>query len=270
MRPAYEQSGVAIYYGKAEDVIPAAGLVGKVDLIVTSPPYDDIRNYGGHGFAFEPIAQACVDSLVEGGVMVWVVGDSTEDGGETCTSFNQVLAFRKLGLRLHDTMIYHKNHPGNPTPVRYNQAFEYMFVLSKGKPNTTNLLRDWKSATGGKRDWIKGTGRAKDGTMHAREKKRIRPEYSTRSNVWTYNVGGWHQAPDFPRAFEHPAVMPLKLAVDHILTWSNPGDIVLDPMAGSGTTLRAAKNQGRQAIGIEIHEPYINLMRDRLRQEVML
>ena len=271
MSPVYDRDGVQVYHGSAERVWNAMRWEDEVDLIVTSPPYDNIREYGGHKFHFTQVAAVCADSLAPGGVLVWVVGDSTDDeGSETMSSFRQAICFREIfGLRLHDTMIYHKSHPGNPTPVRYSQSFEYMFILSKGKPKTTNLLRDWKSATGGQKDWRSGSGRNKDGKIVRTDKRMVRPMYSVRSNVWTYSVGLRHSATDYTKAHEHPAVMPRQLATDHILTWSNPGDLVFDPMAGSGTTLRAAKNLRRRAIGIEVHEPYVKLMCERLGQEVM-
>ena len=272
MKLRYDNEGVRVYHGDA-----SAGLAwnpefaGQVDLIVTSPPYDDIRDYGGHGFDFEPVARACVDALVDGGVMVWVVGDATREGSETGTSFRQALAFMDMGLRLHDTMIYHKKHPGNPSANRYHNTFEYMFVFSKGKPKTTNLIKDVKTVTGGHKRHREGVGRTTEGNReNGRAGTFIRNHIAKRSNIWTYAVGLRHQAPDYKQAHEHPAIMPLALAKDHIRTWTAPGDLVLDPMAGSGTTLRAAVDLGRRAVGIEIHEPYVDLIVERMRQGVLV
>ena len=274
MNLAYDHADVRVYHGDAGrsfgDIKREIG-EGAVDLIVTSPPYDGVRQYGGHRFRFNEVADICGFVLAPGGVLVWIVNDSIDrEGSETMTSFKMALTFReRVGLRLNDTMIYHKVHLGNPTVVRYPQSFEYMFVFSNGAPKTVNLLRDQKSIHGGRKTRNSGTGRKKDGAPHQYDKPRIRPEYHLRSNVWTYYVGGGHTAPDFPRAFEHPALMHLQLATEHILSWSNPGDLVFDPLAGSGTTLRAAKNLGRRAVGIEVHKPYVDLMVERMGQEVM-
>ena len=82
---------------------------GVIDLVITSPPYDDLRNYKGYSFDFESIAKELFRVVKEGGVVVWVVGDATVDGSETGTSFRQALFFKEVGFNLHDTMIYMKN-----------------------------------------------------------------------------------------------------------------------------------------------------------------
>ena len=241
---------------------------GQVDLIVTSPPYDNLRNYGGHGFDFEGVADACASALTEGGVLVWVVGDATLNGSETGTSFRQALYFMEQGLRLHDTMIYHKALPRYiKNEPRYANAFEYMFVLSKGKPKTFNPIIDSPNKHAGTVFKRNPQVRESDGLVPERKHYGTllrTATFSKRSNVWRMATGGRHTAPDFVRAKEHPAIFPYQLASDHIRSWSNPGDLVLDPMAGSGTTVRAAVDLGRQAVGIDIHAEYCQLMRERL------
>lgn len=267
MRPVYDHAGVTLYHADAADV----GLRDCADLIVTSPPYDDLRNYGGTRFDFESMARVCIDALREGGVMVWVVADGVNpDGGETLSSMRQAIRFQELGLRMHDTMIYEKVCPSNPTPVRYQQVWDYMFVLSKGKPKAVNLLRDKPCKTAGRVDRNTKPGRERDGRKTGGEKTWVRQPFACRGNVWLYHVGGVHTAPDMHGAYEHPALMPYAMARDHIMSWSNPGDVVLDPMAGGGTTLRVAKTLGRRAIGVEIHEPYVRLIERRLAQEVLI
>ena len=256
--PYYQDDAVTLYHGDCADVLPAAGI--KADLILTSPPYDNLRTYGGHGFDFDRVADACVTALADGGVLVWVVADATVDGSETGTLFRQMLGFMERGLRLHDTMIYNKSGgssiKNNP---RYRSSFEYMFVFSAGSPRTVNLIADHRNKFAGKR--ITGTKRQPDGTTKAITPY-ISPEYSVRTNVWQY-------AEQQGRVNGHPAAFPLALAKDHIRTWTNPGDAVLDPMAGSGTTLRAAKDLGRQVIGVEIHEPYLPIITGRMAQQVL-
>lgn len=232
-----------------------------VDLTITSPPYDNLRTYNGYSFDFEAIAKELYRITKKGGVLVWVVGDATIKGSETGTSFKQALKFKELGFNLHDTMIYQKTGIPFPSKTRYLQTFEYMFVFSKGKPKTTNLLEDRPNATAGQTrktrkyrtksgDWIKGSD------------KPIK-KMGVRFNVWKYQTGQYKSTKDL-EAFKHPAIFPEKLAEDHILSWSNEGDLVLDPFMGSGTTGKMAVLNNRKFIGIEISEEYFEIAKERV------
>ena len=265
-QPHYDIDGVTLYHGDCVDVLPAAGV--KANLILTSPPYDNLRTYGGHGFDFDSVADACVGALSDGGVLVWVVADATVDGSETGTSFRQALGFMERGLRLHDTMIYQKSG-GFPTKnePRYRRAFEYMFVFSNGKPVSVNLIADQPSAYAG--TVVKPKVRQSNGSTKSGPAYTI-PDYITRTSVWSYSVGYGKAHNGDMSIHQHPATFPLALAKDHILTWTNHGDVVLDPMAGSGTTLRAAKDLGRTAIGVEIHADYLPIITGRMAQGVLV
>jgi len=237
----------------------------RTDAVITSPPYDDIRDYSGHSaFGFDAVAGGIVRTLRRGGTLVWVVGDGCDDSGESGTSFRQALAFKSLGLRLHDTMIYMKSGPAYPSQDRYYQVFEYMFVLTKGRPTTFNPIRDRENRWYGQK-WSKvRTRRKKDGTLtrtawRADEADRV----GMRFNIWQYAVGFGNHG-DI-RKHQHPATFPDELAVDHILSWTNPGDLVLDPFMGSGTTGVAAVRLGRRFIGLEICEEYAALSVRRIR-----
>ncbi len=235
----------------------------SIDLVLTSPPYDGLREYGGHEWDFDGVAMEIVRLLKPGGVCVWVVGDATVDGSETGTSFEQALGFKRKGLRLHDTMIYQKNSPPL-THNRYEQHFEYMFVLAKGSPATFNPIRErklWKDNR-----TVKAIRREKDGTSDMGYAGKS--EYKIIGNVWKYNIGGGHVSED-KIAHEHPAVMPEKLASDHIQTWTNAGDTVLDCFSGSGTTCKMAKELERHYIGIDVNPEYCKIAERRLAQEVM-
>jgi len=222
-----------------------------IDLTVTSPPYDNLRDYNGYTFNFEPIADQLYRITKPGGVVVWVVGDATIDGSETGTSFRQALYFKEIGFNLHDTMIWHKKNPLPLQHNRYQPSFEYMFVFSSGAPTSFNpITEDVKGVKGGA---LKK--RSRDGAMVAFNSPRGINKKKYRHNVFVYAVG---------ERSRHPAIFPESLARDHILSWSNPGDVVLDPMAGSGTTLKVADRLGRHAIGIEISEEYCELIRERL------
>jgi site-specific DNA-methyltransferase (adenine-specific) len=249
----------------------------SVDLVVTSPPYDTLRSYkdlvkdmeekfNGYSFPFEQIATELSRVVKKGGVVVWVVGDAVIKGSETGSSFRQALYFMQQGFKLHDTMIYEKNgssFPARRDGNRYSQLFEYMFVFSNGaKPKTANLICDKPNRWAGYTHFGKGTIRNKKGELIERNIKPI-PDFSPRNNIWKYNTGKNYSTKD-KVAFEHPAIFPEALVQDHILTWTTPGDVVLDPFNGSGTTTKLALLNDRQYIGMEISSEYCDIAEERL------
>ena len=220
----------------------------SVDLVVTSPPYDNLRDYNSE-FDVDAIAKELMRILKDGGVVVWVVGDATIDGSETGTSFRQALTFMDAGFKLHDTMIFEKNsstYPANAKSNRYTQIFEYMFVFSKGKPKTHNLICDKHNLWGGCKDF--------SGKL-----KRLVPDFSPRTNIWKCVTS-------FNDRTEHPAPFPEQLALDHIKTWSNEGETVLDPFVGSGTTGKMAILANRNFIGIDISKEYCEMATKRIEK----
>lgn len=236
----------------------------SVDLTVTSPPYDNLRDYTKefqkYSFDFESIANELFRVTKEGGIVVWIVGDASIKGSETGTSFKQALYFKEIGFRLHDTMIYQKSGCPYPESNRYYPSFEYMFVFSKGSPKTTNLIADRINSTSGSK--IHGRERQGDGSLrlkHAvrKNKNSIIKNKGIRFNIWKY--ANDRTKPGNKDKFLHPATFPDELAKDHIISWSNKGDTVLDIFAGSGTTLRMAKELKRKYIGFEISKKYFNL-----------
>lgn len=238
----------------------------SIDLTVTSPPYDSIRDYNGFSFTFED-CKAIIKELFRvtkpGGVVVWVIGDATENGSETGTSFKQAIEFMSAGFKLHDTMIYEKNtssFPAKRTGTRYTQIFEYMFVFCKNSVKTANLICDKPNKWAGHTNWGKNTNRKKSGELEETTDIKPVPEFSPRNNIWKYNVGKGFNSSD-KESHEHPAIFPEKLAEDHILSWSNEGDVVLDIFSGSGTTAKMAMKNNRSYIGIEISEEYCALSR---------
>ncbi len=232
----------------------------SIDLVVTSPPYDDLRTYGGHSWDFFGVAWNLARVLKPGGVIVWVVGDQTKDGSESGTSMEQALHFKRLGLNLHDTMIYETNKP----PLshrRYEQCWEYVFVFSLGKPKTWNPLLVKTKYPGEKK--MRGYGNKNCADVRNGSDKpgkiSISHEHAVRDNIWRYSTGKNESS-------DHPAPFPDQLASDHIASWSNKGDIVLDPFMGSGTTAKAAKNLGRHYIGFEINSEYVAICEQRTAQ----
>ena len=243
-----------------------------IDLTVTSPPYDDLRDYKGYSFPFEDIAKELYRVTKEGGVVVWVVSDATIKGSETGTSFKQALYFKDCGFNLHDTMIYNRVSPF-PDAIRYHQSFEYMFILSKGKPKTFNGLRENKSEksfTSKKTT----TFRNKDGTTKKPNKKaqdRLKNSLNDKtklmSNIWKIPAGFGVSTTD-KEAFKHPAIFPEKLAANHIVSWSNENDLVYDPFMGSGTTAKMSHIYKRRWVGSDMSKEYVDIANKRLKQYI--
>ena len=231
-----------------------------VDLVVTSPPYDGLRTYNGYSFPFEDIAKELFRVTKDGGVVVWIVGDATVKGSESGTSFRQALYFKEIGFRIHDTMIYYKTCFPPLTHNRYEQSFEYMFVLSKGKPKTFNPIMVDCDTAGTRRPRYKSNKERGSAVRNDDRVDIINPK-KQKNNVW-------HIRPNNTR-HEHPAIFPEKLAVDHIKTWSNEKDLIYDPFAGSGTTLKMAHLLKREWIGSEISKQYVELAEKRLRPYLM-
>jgi site-specific DNA-methyltransferase (adenine-specific) len=248
----------------------------SVDMVLTSPPYDDLRTYNkhlsgnkteynGYSFPFEQIAQELFRIVKKGGVVIWVVGDATNKGSETGTSFRQALYFKECGFDLYDTMIYQKTGTPFPQKDRYNQIFEYMFVFSKGKPNTFNPIMKKNVTAGAVRHSRKF--RNADGEMVEGFNGKPINEYGVDNNVWIMRNGMYKSTKDIV-AFEHPAIFPEELAIRHVVSWTKENDLIYDPFMGSGTTAKAAIQLKRNWIGSEIDESYCDICEKRLNSLV--
>ena len=233
----------------------------SIDLTVTSPPYDNLRTYNGNNEHWsEQVWKDCIQELFrvtkKGGVVVWVVGDATIKGSETGTSFKQALFAIESGFNLHDTMIYQKQNPIPLTHNRYEQSFEYMFILCKGKLSSFNPIKEKCKYEGIKSS--RKTQKTSESAKRATNKVILTKSNKIIKNIWEYPIGRKTDNGN------HPATFPEKLAHDHILSWSNEGDTVLDPFMGSGTTCKMAKQLGREFIGIELDEEYCKIAQARI------
>ena len=229
-----------------------------VDLTVTSPPYDDLRNYNGYKFDFEKIAKELFRITKEGGVVIWVVGDRI-NGGYSLTSFRHALFFKEIGFNIHDIMIYRKKNTPFMRKSAYTNCYEFMFVLSKGKPKTFNPLKEKTVRSG----YELLPYNKKADAINKKKMGKLNDE-KVKTNIWAYAVGLGGTTRD-RIAFKHPAVFPEKLAEDHILSWSNEGDLVFDPLCGSGTTCKMAKLHKRNYIGCDISEEYCKIAQERIK-----
>jgi DNA modification methylase len=234
-----------------------------IDLVITSPPYDDLRNYNGYSFDFKNIANELFRIVKEGGIIVWVVSDSCIDRSESGNSFRQALYFKKIGFKLHDTMIWQKSTftAVGALKTRYAPVFEYMFVLVKGKIKTFNPIKDRPNKSFGSK--FHGTNRQKDGsTKSISGVGKIFSEFGQRFNIWEIaNIGNKNE--------KHPATFPEQLVKDHIISWSNKNDLVYDPFLGSGTTCKVAKELNRNYIGSEISKEYFDIAYNRINNNYL-
>ncbi len=237
-----------------------------IDLVVTSPPYDDLRDYHGYTFRFEEIVVELFRVIKDGGVVVWVVGDKVDKGNRSLTSFKHALFFQQTGFNVHDIMIYKKKNTPFMRSNAYTNCYEFMFVFSKGKPKTFNPLKT-KTVRQGSEKLV--SNKKADGVNNKvwAELK----EEKTLTNIWEYAVGLGGTTND-KFAFKHTAMFPERLAQDHILSWSNEGDMVFDPMCGSGTTCKMAALNKRSYLGMEISKEYteIALQRVEILNELLL
>ena len=231
----------------------------SIDLTVTSPPYDQLRHYNGYEFNFYMIAEGLYRITKKGGIVVWVVGDKIKNGNRSLTGFKQALYFQEVGFNVHDVMIYRKKNTPFMRSNAYTNCFEFMFVFSKGRPNTFNALKT-KTVRQGNEMLVFGKGA--DG-VNKKVMGTLKPE-KTLTNIWDYAVGLGGTTSD-KIAFNHPAVFPEKLAADHILSWSNENDIIFDPMCGSGTTCKMAKKLNRRFIGCDISDEYVKISKERIK-----
>lgn len=260
MNPYYQNEDFTLYNGDSAEVLKRLQ-ADSVDLTVTSPPYDNLRQYNGFAFDFETVAKEIYRVTKTGGVVVWVVNDATVNGSETGTSFKQALFFMQCGFRLHDTMIYAKKNPIPQNHNRYEQVFEYMFVFAKGKPTTFNPLVEESKNAGKVFDW--GNRKTNMDVNQCRRHRgtELRTVNATKrkGNIFYYSIGGGKTG--------HPAVFPEQLAKDHILSWSNEGNTVLDPFMGSGTTALAAMQTCRKCVGVEISTQYCEIVTRRVKNQ---
>jgi len=237
-----------------------------IDLVITSPPYDNIRDYKGYSFDFENIAKELYRVVKPGGVIVWVVGDAIENKSETLTSFKQALYFKEqCGFNIHDTMIYKKSGMRFPERTRYYQNFEYMFVISKGTPKTIHLISDRENKWAGYTNFSQNSVRKTDGSLvEIKDCKRYK-KYGVKINIWEYNNGYGYGTKD-KIAYTHPATFPEQLVEDHIISWTNEEDLVYDCFMGSGTTAKISILTNRKYVGSEISEEYVKIANQRISE----
>ena len=240
------------------------------DGVVTSPPYDDMRSYNGYAFDYKEVGHQLFRTLKEGRNLVWVVNDQTKGFCESLTSFKTAIYFvEECGFKLLDTMIYNKNTGATidaEKSKRYLSRFEYMFVFTKGKPTIFNPITQKKKDSSIARKSLSIANRKADGSLVRRKvNNKGFGDYVVKSNVWDFSVGYGQAYFTWERdIINHPAIFPYPLAVDHITSWTNEGDLVYDPFMGSGTTACACVDNNREFVGTDMSSTYIKESYERI------
>ena len=253
-RPAVERN--VFHIGDAVKVLRSFN-EGVIDLTVTSPPYEDLRDYKGYQFDALKMLSAIHRVTKPGGVCVWVVGEKI-NGSRSLSSFNHAFIGKEAGFDVHDVMIYQKKNTPFMRSNAYTNCYELMIIFSKGKPKTFNPLMTPTVRNG----WETAVHNKGPDAINRKRPVELKKE-KVKTNIWQYAVGMGGTTTD-KVAFQHPAVFPESLARDHILSWSLPGDLVLDPMCGSGTTCKMARIHGRAWVGIDTSKEYIDISKERV------
>lgn len=240
---------------------------GSVNLTITSPPYDNLRTYDNSldwSFdVFKKVADELYRVTCEGGVVIWVVGDATINGSETLSSFKQAIYFNQIGFNVHDTMLYKKINHLPLTQNRYEQDFEYMFCFSKGRPNVFTPIRIACKYAGTVPWGASSVFKTPDERVLV--EMDVIKDTKIHGNIFEYRTGSTEND-----GFDHPAPFPKGLVEDQMNTWSNEGDVVLDPFMGSGTTGIVCAELNRNFIGIEKVPEYFNGAEHRVLQSMEL
>ena len=237
----------------------------SIDMVITSPPYDNLRNYNGYEFDLSKTGKEVYRVLKEGGIAVMVIQDQTKDFGKSLTSFKTITDWcDNAGFKLFETVIYRKHGTeGAWWSKRFRVDHEYMPVFLKGKRPKYFDKESIKiySKHGGK--VMTGSGNRK--TNGETTKTITRPINKTKcpGTVWDYLMAGDKN----PLKRQHPAVFPDKIPTNFIQVFCPPNGIVLDPFMGSGTTAVTAKKLKRNFIGFDVSKEYILLARKRIKLE---
>jgi len=222
---------------------------GSIPLVITSPPWDDLRQYCGFDWDFKTTAEELHRVISPRGVCCWHVADQVSNGTESLTSFKQALYFRSIGFLVNTLVI--DQHIPNRHLHRYGQTVQFVFVLSKGNPKVFHPIKDVPNASAGHVRPF--NNRDVDGTQRYQYDPPPISDFRCRSAVWWISAGG-HSDGDITR--HHPAVFNERLVKDLMVSFSDAGQVVLDPFSGVGTVAVVALKEGRRYLGFEISPQY--------------
>ena len=238
-----------------------------IDFVITSPPYDELRDYNGYKLDLHGLGIELLRVLKDGAICVMVIQDSTKDFAKSLTSFRTIVDWcDNIGFRLFECNIYNRQGTeGAWWKKRFRVDHEYMPIFLKGKRPQYFDKENIKipSKHGGK--VMTGANiRTKNGQTGSRKVK-INPTKCPGTVMSFGNTCGGESK----LKSKHPAVFPNMLAYDMIECFCPKDGIVIDPFNGSGTTTLAAKCLGRKYIGIDVSEEYNQIARERLETEII-
>ena len=250
----------------------------SVDLVFTSPPYADRRatSYGGikpneYVDWFLPIAAELHRVLKPSGTFALNIKELATNGERHTYVLELIMKMRRSGWLWTEEFVWHKKncYPGK-WPNRFRDAWERVLQFNKARKFKMN--QDAVMVPVG--DWYDSRMRNLSDTDRIRDESRVGSGFGKRVENWlgrekVYPTNVLHGATECGNR-QHSAAFPYWLPEWFIELFSDPGDMVLDPFAGSGTAIFAALDLGRNAIGIEIHEPYVAKLQEELNQRARL
>ena len=232
------------------------------DLTIFSPPYDDIRNYHGYTLDMNSLGNELFRTTKEGGIVIMITQDQTKNFKKSLTSFRTIIDWcDNIGWKLFECVIYKKDgRPGVFWEKRFRVDHEYIPIFFKGdKPKYFN--KDSVKVPCKYKGRILNSFLERVGDKSVRSKKQmIVPDTKCRGTIWFFN-----RDLNLNLKRKHPAVFPDQLPYDFIQVFTEKGDIVLDPMIGSGTTAVMAKLLERNYVGIDISKEYCDIAKERVK-----
>jgi site-specific DNA-methyltransferase (adenine-specific)/site-specific DNA-methyltransferase (cytosine-N4-specific) len=246
-----------------------------VDLIVTSPPYADRRKntYGGispdkYVEWFLPISKELLRVLKPDGTFILNIKEKAENGERNTYVLELILALRKQGWLWTEEFVWHKknSYPGR-WPNRFRDSWERLLQFNKTKK--FNMYQDAVKVPIG--DWANGRLKNLSQTDKIRDNAKNGSGFGKNISNWlgketVYPTNVLHLSTECNNK-NHSAAFPDALPEWFIKLFTKENDVVLDPFAGSGTTLRIAKRMARNSIGIEIMPEYVELIKFQIAQE---
>jgi site-specific DNA-methyltransferase (adenine-specific)/site-specific DNA-methyltransferase (cytosine-N4-specific) len=246
----------------------------SVDLIFTSPPYADQRKntYGGispdeYVNWFLPKAEQFLRVLKPTGTFILNIKERVVDGERHIYVIELILEMRKLGWFWTEEFMWHKknSYPGK-WPNRFRDNWERLIQFNKSKK--FNMYQDAVMVPVG--DWAKDRLANLSKTDKTRDESRVGSGFGKNVSNWlgrdkVYPTNVIHMATECGNR-NHSAAFPVELPKWFIKLFTQPGDLVLDPFIGSGTTALAAMELGRNYLGVDINPEYIELSRARVSE----
>ena len=241
----------------------------SVDMYFFSPPYDNLRTCYEHELDLEAVGVEIFRTLKEGGVAIMLIQDATKNFKKSGTTFHTISNWiSNTGLKLWECCIYNRRAtPGSWWTYRFSVDHEYVPIFFKGKRPQYFDKDHMKIPNPSAGVKTKGTVRNAEGELVPIEC--VGNDKMCCGTVMHYSNAKRERPHDWKLKKQHPATFPEKIAHDFIKAFTTEGMLVVDPFCGSGTTGVQAKRLGRDFIGIDISQEYLDLTKERLELVVV-